>query len=83
LKQMAASRPLDIEVSRVGAVDIVHDLGKIADRRFELQVIMVVHQTIGVNDRLVSVGGGLKVFQKTFPGPFCSCKRPCARCRGR
>ena len=66
LKQMAVSRPFDIEVGRVSAVDMMHDLGKIAGRRFEQQVIMVVHQTKGVNDRLVSVGGGLKVFQKPF-----------------
>ena len=41
LKQMTVSRPLDIEVSRVGAVDMVHDLGNIAGRRFEQQVIML------------------------------------------
>ena len=31
---------------------------------------MVVHQTKGVDDRLVAVGGGLKVFQKLFPVPL-------------
>ena len=30
LKQMAVSRPFDIEVGRVSAVDMMHDLGKIA-----------------------------------------------------
>jgi len=68
-KQMAASPPLDIEVGVVGAADMVHNLGKIAGRRFEQQVIVVVHQTKGVNDSLVSFGGGLKVSQKLFPDP--------------
>ena len=31
---------------------------------------MVAHQAKGVDDRLVSVGGGLKVFQKLFPFPL-------------
>ena len=46
LKQMPVSRPFDIEVGRVSAVDMVHDLGKIAGRRFEQQVIMVVHPVV-------------------------------------
>ena len=64
---MAAPCPFDIKIGGISAVDMVHDLGKIAGRRIQQQVIMVVHQTIGVDDRMVSFGGGLKIFQKPFP----------------
>ncbi len=46
---------------------MVDDLGEIAGRRFEQKVILVAHQTTGVEDRLVSLGGGLKEFQQRFP----------------
>ena len=64
---MAVSCPLDIEVSNAGAVDRVHDLGDSTEKPFQHSVIVAVHPPKGVDDCLVSFGGGLTVFQKRFP----------------
>lgn len=47
----------------------VHGRGKISGRRCRQQVMMAVHQTKGVDDRMVSLRGGLKGFQKPFRFP--------------
>jgi hypothetical protein len=38
-----------IETLGVDAVQLPHTFGKIAVRRFDHQVIVVIHQTIGMN----------------------------------
>jgi len=55
---------LDIEIGRVSPVDMLHDLRQVSGRRLKQKVIMVVHKAVCMNQRVVSLGCGLKVFKK-------------------
>ena len=56
-----------IEISCVGTVDMVHDLRKISRRAFKQQVVMVVHQTECMDNRIIFFESLFKIFKKFFP----------------
>ena len=47
---MPGSFPLGVVIRGVRTIDVMHDLGQIPGRRLHQQMIVIVHQTIGVND---------------------------------
>jgi hypothetical protein len=53
-----------IEVSCICTVNMPHDLGQIPARRFNQQMIMVVHKTECVNNGIIILCGRLKIFKK-------------------
>ena len=55
---------LDIEIARVSAVDMLHDPRQVSRWRLKQKVIMVIHKAVSMNHRVVSLGCGLKVFEK-------------------
>jgi len=61
LKQMTDPFPLHIVVAGVGAVDMVKDLGQIGTGSFQKNMIMVVHQTIGMDDGIISLISRFKI----------------------
>jgi hypothetical protein len=58
---MTGPIPLHIEISRIGTIDVVKNLGEIGTRGFQKEVVMVVHQAVGINDRIISLRGGFKI----------------------
>jgi hypothetical protein len=70
LEEMAKPAVSLIEVDRVRAVDVPNDLRQIARGcRYE-EMIVVVHQTVGMDDCFVSDSGCLQIGKKPFPVPF-------------
>ena len=58
---MAESFPLDVEIGAISAVDVPHNLGQVAGRRRQQQMIMVAHQAVGVDHRMVAFCSGFQV----------------------
>ena len=50
----------------VFSVDMLHDLTEIRFWRFNQQVIMVGHQTVGMNNRIIALTGFFKGGKKGF-----------------
>jgi hypothetical protein len=48
----------------------MHDLGVIAGRRLQQQMIVIVHQTIDVNDGGIPLSGRSEVGKTFFPIPL-------------
>jgi hypothetical protein len=49
------------------AIGVMHDPGETPGRGLQLQMIVVVHQAIGVNDGGIWFGGRSEVRKKFFP----------------
>ena len=64
---MSGSTTFDIKIGRIRAVYMPHNLRQITRRRLEQQVIMVIHHAVCVNERIISLRCGLKVFKKFLP----------------
>ena len=62
----------EIEVGRVCSVDMVKDLRKIASGGLYQKVIVIVHQTVSMENGSVAVVGGFKVGEKPFSIPLVS-----------
>ncbi len=58
---------LDIEVGRVSTVDVTHDPGEVAKRGFDQQMVMVAHQTVGMNNSAIALGSGLQIGEEFQP----------------
>ena len=72
LKKMIGMFPPDIEVAGVGAVDVVKDLGQIGTGCFQKNMIMIVHQTISMDDGIISLMSRFKVRKEPLRS-FSSC----------
>ena len=70
LEQMACPLPLDVEIRRVGPIDMPHDLRQVARRCFQQQMIMVAHQAPGMNDRSIPHHGRFHIGEKLLPIPL-------------
>ena len=46
---------------------MTHNLRKVTRGRLKKKVIMVIHQTVCVNSRIISLRGGFKIFEKFLP----------------
>jgi hypothetical protein len=67
---MAAPCSLDVEISGICAVEVVHDLRKVVRRSFKKKVIMVVHHAKCVNNCIVPLIGSFKILKKFFAIPL-------------
>ena len=61
---MTGSLSFDIEIGRVSAIDMLHNLGQISPGRFDQKMVMIVHKAVYVNNRAVAFGSGFKIFEK-------------------
>ena len=62
----------EIEVGRIGSVDMVKDLRKVAPGSLYQKVIVIVHQAVNMEDSTVAMVGGFKVGEKPFSIPLVS-----------
>jgi hypothetical protein len=69
-KQMSGSITFDVKIGRIRAVDMPHNLRQITRGRLKQQVIMGIHHAVCVNERIISLCCGLKVFKKFLPVTF-------------
>lgn len=66
LKQMPGSFTFHIKIGCIGPIDMPHDLREVAGRGFDQQMIMIVHETIGVYEGIVSLSCRFEVGKKLF-----------------
>jgi hypothetical protein len=59
-----------IEISSVTNVDPLYRLTQVCFRRLDQQVIVIRHQTVGMDTQPITFHGSTKIFQKPLPGPF-------------
>ena len=70
LEQMASPLPFDVEIHRVGPIDMPHDLRKIARGCSQQQMIMVAHQAPGMHDRSIPYNSRFHLGEKLLPIPL-------------
>jgi len=66
---MARTIPFDIEIGRVGTVDVAQDLREVAGWRLQEQMIMIVHQAVDMNDGTKPLDGRLQIGEKLLTIP--------------
>ncbi len=55
---MSRTLALDVEVIRVGVIDVFHDPGKVPQGGFNHQVVVICHQAVGVKQGSVPLRRG-------------------------
>jgi len=69
---MSRAAVSEIEVGRVGSVDMVKDLREVTPGGLYKKVIVIAHQAVNMEDGSVAMVGGFKVGEKPFAIPLVS-----------
>ena len=61
LEEMTGSSPFDIEVGRVGSVNMMKNLREVSSRCFQQKMIVIPHEAISMDDSSITIMSGFKV----------------------
>ena len=72
LKEMSRPTVFDVEVGRVGPIDMVKDLREVASGGLYKKVIVIIHQTVNMDHGSIAMMSRFKVRDKFFSIPWVS-----------
>jgi hypothetical protein len=72
LKEMSRPMVFDVEVGRVGSIDMMKDLREVASGGLQKKVIVIIHQTVNMDHGSIAMMSRFKVREKLFSIPWVS-----------